>query len=177
MAVALSALVTASMVPAAPIASMTSAATPATWGAAADVPQKGSRTLVETQSTPVTSGLGRAWNEGNVIEVGPAELYGSISVGASASVAATVRTSGTVTWPKRLPARTLNSVIAHEPKQNIVSCRGTPLQSVIWTSARQSTLAGGGHVPFSASMGSSSPFCTSAEHVVMAPLICRTQRS
>src|SRR5215471_7455004 len=104
MAVALSAFVTASMVPAAPIACMTSAATPATWGAAAEVPQKGSKTLVDTQSTPVTSGLGRAWNAGKRIDVGPAELYGSISDGIAASVAATVTTSGTAAWPKMLPA-------------------------------------------------------------------------
>src|SRR5262249_14771087 len=108
MAVAFSAFVTASIVRAEPIASMTSAAMAATWGAAAEVPQKGSRTLVDTQSTPVTSGLGRAWNVGNTIDDGPAELYGSISVGVTASVAATVTTSGTAAWPKMLPATTLN---------------------------------------------------------------------
>ena len=60
------------------MACITRAATPATWAAAAEVPQKGLSPplgrLVATQSTPVTSGLKRVSGAGERIVEGPPEL-------------------------------------------------------------------------------------------------------
>src|SRR5262245_58568702 len=81
------------------------AATAATWGAAAEVPQKGfqSGRLVATQSAPVRSGLRRTSIEGMNSVTGPCELKGSMVAGSSAGAAATVSTSGTAEWPKIAP--------------------------------------------------------------------------
>src|SRR5262245_23177493 len=71
-----------------PMTCITRAATPATWGAAADVPQNELSgplgRLVFTQSTPVKSGLNRMSVEGKRIVEGPPELQGSIIEGVAA---------------------------------------------------------------------------------------------